>query len=1111
MGYHRTKVKSVPIVKQYQEGKAVADRSPRRLGFLVLALAVAVFVSASGHPTLTLGTPLDGELAGGAVHSFEVDAEESSFLRLRIASRNNTVLLTLTTPDGDILSRLETVAGDPGGQELEVVLPLAGRYRIAIRNSDPSRPAGFSMTLLELRLAEPRDQARVTGWELFRAAQTASRDRTADAWRQAIAHYAESLPHWRQADEPRGAAMTLNSLGFAHQQLGELSTAVTYYQQALELWRQAADLASEADTLGNLAAVRRRTGEVEEALVFYRQALELKRAVGDSLGQARILNGLGLASKQQGDLLGALDHYRQALALMRSEGHRASVAATLLNIASVQQDLGEAREAVEHYRQAAEIYTERGDEQPLAVIANNLGVLFQRLGDFEQATFHFERALPYFEQAEDDLAVARMINNLGWNHLKRDQPRQAAEHFERALPFLHQAEEKQTAAIVEFNLAQAEADLGKAEAAIERWRRALEEQRRGGFRRDAAWTLIGLGRLLSGRGQLEKAAAHLDEALELSREVRDRWMEAEVLFEQAKLARQHGEREKALAQIEASIALLESLRSGTASLWRRATLGAFKRGFYELLVDVLMELDSAQPMAGFAARAFQASERARARGLLDLLDDARVELRRDVEATLLDAEKRLRSELNPLELERLRQDDAASPELEQRIEGALIRLEELRARIRAASPRYGALTSPPLLGVEEIQALLDPESALLELALGEERSFLWVVTATSFASHILPPGPELEEQARTFYQLLDARARQLDGSLKERQERLIAADAALERAAARLSDDLLAPVAAHLSHRRLFTVMEGALSYVPFAALPKPRGSVRPSDAGPCVEPCPLVVDHELVSLPSASLLAVLRSETSRKRAPRTLAVMADPVFDRGDPRLARSVRMPGGVSEKGSGQARRARPDPSVDPLARRFSRLRFSQREAEAIVALLPGEDSLLATGFAASRRAVLEGELAGYRIVHFATHGLLNSRFPDLSALVLSLVDEEGRSVDGFLRLHDIYNLDLNAELVVLSACQTAVGREIRGEGLLGLTRGFMHAGARQVLASLWSVQDRATKELMARFYEHLLRRDLPASEALRRAQVELWRDERFRSPYYWAGFILQGDGG
>ncbi|HYN21379.1 MAG TPA: CHAT domain-containing protein, partial [Thermoanaerobaculia bacterium] len=319
-----------------------------------------------------------------------------------------------------------------------------------------------------------------------------------------------------------------------------------------------------------------------------------------------------------------------------------------------------------------------------------------------------------------------------------------------------------------------------------------------------------------------------------------------------------------------------------------------------------------------------------------------------------------------------------------------------------------------------------------------------------------------------------------------------AADGA-RQAADELSAMLLRPAERFLNGQPLLIVSDGALQYLPFAALPVPA-----SLAGP--ERVPLIAGHEVVSLPSASALAVLRHELAgRPKAAKTLAVLADPVF-----RFTAAPETAAIVPQRGAiGDTRGSDFDPRLLP------RLAFSRREAEVIAGLVPQGDLFKALGYDASRAIVTSGKLAGYRLLHFATHGHIDSRRPELSSLVLSLFNERGEPQNGLLRLHDIYALKLQADLVVLSACQTALGQEIRGEGLVGLTRGFMYAGAARVVASLWSVDDRATSVLMERFYRHMISGRLSPAAALRQAQIEMSREPRWQDPYYWAAFSLQGE--
>jgi CHAT domain-containing protein len=407
--------------------------------------------------------------------------------------------------------------------------------------------------------------------------------------------------------------------------------------------------------------------------------------------------------------------------------------------------------------------------------------------------------------------------------------------------------------------------------------------------------------------------------------------------------------------------------------------------------------------------------------------------------------------------------------------------------------------------------------------LGQEKSYLWAVTPTSIESFVLPKRAEIETAAQRVYEILTARNLHIPNETPEQKRRRVdLAEAKYPEASAALSRMLLGPAASQLATRRLLIVGDGMLQYVPFGSLPQPEPGrqveSRGQGQGPRPRPTaslnprasftPLIIEHEVVSLPSASVLAVLRRESAgRVPAAKTVAVLADPVFQKGDPRIgpsgtSRAIEINGTSTVAGV-----SRPAAESAPLD--FTRLRFSRLEAEQIARLVPEGKKLKALDFAASRATATSAELGQYSIVHFATHGLINNQHPELSGIVLSQVDEQGRPQNGFLRLHDIYNLRLGADLVVLSACQTALGKEIKGEGLIGLTRGFMYAGAPRVAASLWRIDDRATAELMKRFYSAILEKGQRPAAALRAAQISMWQEQRWNAPHYWAAFTLQGE--
>jgi CHAT domain-containing protein len=335
---------------------------------------------------------------------------------------------------------------------------------------------------------------------------------------------------------------------------------------------------------------------------------------------------------------------------------------------------------------------------------------------------------------------------------------------------------------------------------------------------------------------------------------------------------------------------------------------------------------------------------------------------------------------------------------------------------------------------------------------------------------------------------------------------------------------LLAPVASELGRKRLVIVSQGLLQYIPFAALPDPasnrqtvpnRSTINKKQRA-TARYQPLIVRHEIVQLPSASVMEILRSETTNREAVEgVVAVLGDPVFQKEDPRVRLDERKSGNAEHPTaahSNDAAQAGPDvnrSTQESGVQTLERLPFTRREAEAIIALAPEGKTLKALDFDASRATVTSDEIARYRIVHFATHGFLNSAHPELSGIVLSLVDKRGQPQNGFLRLHEVYNLKLRADLVVLSGCRTALGTDVRGEGLIGLTRAFMYAGARRVAVSLWTVSDEATAELMRRFYQGMFEKGLRPPAALQAAQAAMSRSELWSAPYYWAGFILQGE--
>jgi tetratricopeptide (TPR) repeat protein len=668
--------------------------------------------------------------------------------------------------------------------------------------------------------------------------------------------------------------------------------------------------------------------------------------------------------------------------------------------------------------------------------------------------------------------------------------------------------------------------LGEKQKALEYYGQVLPLIRTVGNRSGEAATLHNIGSVYHSLGEEQKALDYYSQALPLRRAVGDRDGEAKTLLGIARVESGQGKLLDARSTIESALNIIESLRTKVVSLELRSSYFATTQDFYEFSIDLHMHLHKLHSDRGYDRAALQTVERARARSLLEGLAEARLEIRSGADPALLERERVLRQLLSAKTERQIlllngKHTEQQAAAVADEINALTAQYRDLEADIRAKSPRYASLTQPQPLKSEEIQRqVLDDQTLLLEYFLGKERSYLWVVSTNRIRSYELPKREEIEEAALHVKKLLTARATYEKGESPERrQTRISEAETRYPGEAARLSKMILWPAISELSGKRLAIVPDGELQEVAFGALPVPRAESssrnQTTDGNESGEWQPLIVEHEIVSLPSASALAVLRRETAgREPAAKAFVVFADPVFDKDDDRikLARAAR-----SEKTEGTETEDIASRNLLQAAKEvlgedtdIPRLPYSRAEAEAILSVTPKAESLKALDFKASRATAMSGALSRYRIVHFATHGLLDKVHPELSGVVLSLVDRKGKRQNGFLQLHDVYNLNLPAEMVVLSACQTGLGKSVRGEGLVGLTRGFMYAGSKRVVASLWSVQDLATAELMKRFYRAMLgERKMRPAEALRAAQVEMWKQKRWRSPYYWGGFMLYGE--
>jgi CHAT domain-containing protein len=953
-----------------------------------------------------------------------------------------------------------------------------GSYHLVVRPlDDQAEPGSYAIRVDGPRPARPRDSLRVEATREMREATAEYGKRGRHAVR--LDHLEKALGLWRGLGESRREAEVRHQMGETAVVLGRQEDASAHFHRALDLWDQLGLPGQRVLTLLQAAGNDQVLLREEDARVHMEDAVRIAQRQGDRPLLQWTLYTAGRFFEREPRVAVQYLETAHQLAIELKAPRKELLAAYGLGYSY--DDLGEKQEALGYYGNALDLARQQNEAGIEANTLNGLGLVYASLGQTEKAIGLYQSSLVISRGRKDAEKETAALNNLALIYEKLD-PAHARELYQRTLDLGRETSNREAQAAALSNLALLEARSGDPATAL----KLGDEAMALGVKRFEVPSLQAKGTAWRKLPDLESSHRDLQRALELSRQRQDRVRESLVILELARTVRMQGDLPGALELLKSGVEIVESLRTKVQEEELRATFLASRQDSYALAIDILMQLDRAEPGRGYGAEALLFSERARARSLLDILAEAGADISEGADPKLLGRKRQLSADIEALEKRRLALLEAGSSlrEADERLGAFLDEYRRIESALRASSPRYAALTQPEPLSVTRIQGeILDGRALLLEYALGEERSFLWAVAPDRVRSFELPPRSRIEDAARRYYEALSIHPEETGG--KDAQARL-------QTAADALSRMLLQPVEGMLAGQPLLVVSDGALQYVPFGALPAPSSLDR-------AERVPLIAGHEVVSLPSASALAVLRRELAGRPAPpKILAVLADPVFQRED------RRPPVKPHETRTAQGDRAG---TLDP--HKLRRLRWSEKEAKGIAGLVPKGKLFMALGFDATRATATSGRLADYRMVHFATHGLIDSRHPELSSLVLSLVDRKGRPQNGFLRLHDIYNLDLNADLVVLSACQTALGQEIRGEGLVGLTRGFMYAGAARVMSSLWSVDDRATSELMKRFYRHMIAKGLSPAEALRRAQVDMSRLPGWKSPYYWAAFSLQGE--
>lgn len=1040
---------------------------------------------------------------GSYLDVYEIETQPNQDLVILLGSDDFDSYLIIFDEEWNNIAANDDFQGTHSGLILEN--PDGGLYRIVATGASVKALGTYFLTVRETTASE---STNVQANNVFAAAQELYNEGSADSLREARERWLTALGLYREVENFLGQGNTLNKLGFVADRLGEKELALSQYTEALEIYQSLGDRRSEALVMNNIGHVFSTTGDKQTALEYYTKSLNVLREIGDRQSLGSALNNLGAVHGALGNLKEALRYYEESLPILQEVENQRGEALTLSNIGSIYDIFGEKQQALDYYEQALPILQEIGDRGGEATALNNIGVVYDDLGEQDIALNYYKQSLPLSEIVGDRLGEARTLSNIGLIYNDKGDRIQALAYHQKALPILRDIGDRVGEGSTLNNIGHIFSQVDDENTALEYYEKSLQLSRDTGDRAGEATTLNNIGLVFEKKDDVTAALDYYRQSLTLSESVGDRAGSALTLFNIASLAAQQGNTEIALTAIEQSLDIVEDLRTKVASPELRQSYFSTVQDYYNLRIRLLMQLHEQDSSQNYDGQAFSVSEQSRARTLIDLLTEANTDIRTGISPELLATEQEFLQTLDDIEQARLviynnpqsTTDDQTK--VDQRLAIANENYRDLQNQIRRESPQYANLKYPEPLTVEELQAqVLDEDTVLLQYAVGSKQSYLWAITKNSLSSYVLPNEKILNKAVNEVRGHITSVKTGLPEPIQRRedQNRLNAIN--------QLSELILAPAAEQLDKKRLIIVADGNLHFLPFSAL---------SLSG--LEYNPIGDRHEIVNLPSASTISILRENTIEPIPQNaSLAILADPVFHDQDCRIESDDPA---CLDPQPEQKLDPRPDEDLSFLALKRSakgfndvnwdRLLGTRTEAQSIVDLMPNTDKTLqAFDFNANRELMTGDRLQDYDLIHIATHGFLNTESPELSGLVLSLIDKKENPQNGFLRINDVFNLKLNADLIVLSACQTGLGDQVHGEGLVGLSRGFMYAGVPRIVVSLWQVDDAATAEFMTRFYRLLLRENLTPAAALKQTQQEMRTETEWTHPYYWAAFILQGE--
>jgi len=873
---------------------------------------------------------------------------------------------------------------------------------------------------------------------------------------------------------------TLLKLGLMYWNIGRLDVSYDYYSKAsslaktlnLENLQNESNKALDIYSYYDKGKKHRSSGHYQESIENFQKAIKLAQDLGSKEHEIKCLRQLSVTFWESTNLHEFYTLNMKALEIARILKHRMEEGRCLQNMGIYYLRLDNYSKAINYFEKALVIAEYLQNEKMSSDFLNLIGVTYRNIGNYDKALDYLIKAHTKAQEIGDGYLLSAVLNNIG--NIYRDKGLisgnikdlyQALSYHEKALETAKKSNDFGTEIEVLNNLGSVHSDLENFQQALEYFQQGYEKAEKIDDLEAKGMILNNIGIVYYNQGNYEESTRYYQMAIDLAQELEGGQILWEAYLEVGNAYFKQNKIFEALKNYKNSIRIIENIRSQIKLEELKASyLGTDKRiEAYQYLIHLLVSLHKDNDGMGYDQQALDYLERAKARSFLDSLEVAQVDISMGINFKLKNREKELMKDISNIyskllvaQLESEEKENLLKQLTEKENE-----LETLKREIRSKSPYYADLKYPEVITLKETQRkLLNPKTAFIAYTIGKENSYGFVITKNNLMIFPVPKKSVIQNLVSDYLKVIT------DKDYKNFN----------------LGYDLyqaLVPSNLNKSIRKIIFIPDDILHFLPFETLVTEENNSHW-----------LVKDYQITYAPSISSYREIIHRKKKNKSSRHYDILAF-----GDPDFGQLE------SEANGGDIFQN----FYASNAFNFYRLKYSGTEIERISSLFKEKKEDIFIREAATEKQLKNLNLDDYKIIHFATHSLIDDKKPARSSIVLSLnsSDEE----DGFIQMREIYNLNLNSDLITLSACQTGLGQFIKGEGIEGLNRSFFFAGASSVLMSLWAVNDQATYQLMERFYSHL-RSSEPIANSLRNAKLEMISSEAVSHPYYWAGFIVSG---